>query len=268
MSLNKTVLATAVVITFTAAIPGDMAAAQPPLPTYAAFAKMVQAAIAECPQKRASFEIFLRIAEKTVAHGDPNALVEARDVTTLQENLEECRKDTAGAAKYAADIAAIRARDKAEEPERQKRQAALEAQMRKPFPKIGMTAEEIRNDTRVGAPYEVHRTTTASGTREQWRWFRRLPLFQQRSSGSDPRMIRFFRDGCAIGWRIAAPLSAVVLAAVLMQRFDWDRYHECRDWCTEADRIGAACARGPWCDELALRQAQRACSPFSHRRAR
>jgi hypothetical protein len=44
--------------------------------------------------------------------------------------------------------------------------------------------------------------------------------------------------------------------------FDWDRYHARQDACTEQDRIAADCARG-YCDELALRQAKRACSPFS-----
>jgi hypothetical protein len=46
--------------------------------------------------------------------------------------------------------------------------------------------------------------------------------------------------------------------------FDWDRYHARQDACLEKDRIVADCVRGlDYCDELALRQAQRACSPFS-----
>jgi hypothetical protein len=44
--------------------------------------------------------------------------------------------------------------------------------------------------------------------------------------------------------------------------FDWDRYHARQDACLEQDRIAAACTQG-YCDELALRQARRACSPFS-----
>jgi hypothetical protein len=47
--------------------------------------------------------------------------------------------------------------------------------------------------------------------------------------------------------------------------FDWDRYHARQDACLEKDRIAADCARG-YCDELALRQAKRACSPFSDRK--
>jgi hypothetical protein len=43
--------------------------------------------------------------------------------------------------------------------------------------------------------------------------------------------------------------------------FDWDRYH------AEQDRIAAACVQG-YCDELALRQAKRACSPLSSSRMR
>ena len=43
--------------------------------------------------------------------------------------------------------------------------------------------------------------------------------------------------------------------------FDWDLYHARQDACVEKDRIAADCARG-YCDELALRQATRACSAF------
>ena len=43
--------------------------------------------------------------------------------------------------------------------------------------------------------------------------------------------------------------------------FDWDLYHERQDACREADRIAAARTQGH-CDELALRQAQRACPAF------
>jgi hypothetical protein len=46
--------------------------------------------------------------------------------------------------------------------------------------------------------------------------------------------------------------------------FDWDRYHARQDACLEKDRIAAACTQG-YCDELVLRQATRACSPFSSR---
>jgi hypothetical protein len=42
---------------------------------------------------------------------------------------------------------------------------------------------------------------------------------------------------------------------------DWDLYHDRQDACREADRIAAQCKQG-YCDEAALRQARRACSPF------
>jgi hypothetical protein len=44
--------------------------------------------------------------------------------------------------------------------------------------------------------------------------------------------------------------------------FDWELYNDRQDACREADRIAAACTQGH-CDELALRTAQRACSPFT-----
>jgi hypothetical protein len=50
--------------------------------------------------------------------------------------------------------------------------------------------------------------------------------------------------------------------------FDWDRYHARQHACAEKDRILLQCALvGPdqhqvYCDELALRQAQRDCSAF------
>jgi hypothetical protein len=60
----------------------------------------------------------------------------------------------------------------------------------------------------------------------------------------------------------AAPRNAnLVLAAA--EAFDWDRYHDRQDACLEADRIAAACTQGHCDDDLALRQAQRACSLFS-----
>jgi hypothetical protein len=46
--------------------------------------------------------------------------------------------------------------------------------------------------------------------------------------------------------------------------FDWNRYNARQDACCEKDRIAAQCTRGvAFCDELALRQARLACSPFT-----
>ena len=68
--------------------------------------------------------------------------------------------------------------------------------------------------------------------------------------------------------------ASIVLAA---ESFDWDRYDARQDACREKDRIAAQCGiegnpvfnsfvrRGVpegYCDELALRQAQRQCSAF------
>jgi len=62
-------------------------------------------------------------------------------------------------------------------------------------------------------------------------------------------------------------LAVLALATVPVSAgdrpFDWDRYHARQDACREADRIAQDCTKGvAWCDELALRQARRACSAF------
>jgi hypothetical protein len=63
----------------------------------------------------------------------------------------------------------------------------------------------------------------------------------------------------ALLWVIGALATAAPARA--SEAFDWDRVHAREDACLEADRIALACVRG-YCDELALRQAQRACSAF------
>jgi hypothetical protein len=57
---------------------------------------------------------------------------------------------------------------------------------------------------------------------------------------------------------LALALFAATAPALAGEWFNWDRYHDRQDACREADRIAAACTQG-YCDELALRQAQRAC---------
>jgi hypothetical protein len=70
------------------------------------------------------------------------------------------------------------------------------------------------------------------------------------------------------GARVALAVLILVLALAALparagQPFDWDRYHARQDACREADRIAQDCTKGvAWCDELALRQAKRACSAF------
>jgi hypothetical protein len=62
---------------------------------------------------------------------------------------------------------------------------------------------------------------------------------------------------------IALALAGATAHADEQRPFDCDRYHACQDACREADRIGQDCVRGvEYCDELALRQAKRACSAF------
>jgi hypothetical protein len=61
---------------------------------------------------------------------------------------------------------------------------------------------------------------------------------------------------------LALALFAATVPALAGERFDWDRYHNRQDACREKDRIAETCTRG-YCDELALRQAQRACSAFN-----
>ena len=77
--------------------------------------------------------------------------------------------------------------------------------------------------------------------------------------------------------RLGGPNAGAASIVLAGEAFDWDRYHARQDACREADRIAAQCEvernavfnsfvrRGPpegYCDELALRRAQRACSAF------
>jgi hypothetical protein len=64
---------------------------------------------------------------------------------------------------------------------------------------------------------------------------------------------------------LALALVAAGSALAGERPFDWDRYHACQDACLVKDRIAAQCTQGH-CDELALRQAQRACSAFTGER--
>jgi hypothetical protein len=83
-----------------------------------------------------------------------------------------------------------------------------------------------------------------------------------------PMIVRFLTIILALA---AAP------ALLADEAFDWDRYDARQDACREKDRIAAQCGveRNPvfnsfvrrgvpegYCDELALRQAQRQCSAF------
>ena len=83
--------------------------------------------------------------------------------------------------------------------------------------------------------------------------------------------------GCEILLGMFLLVGAQAIGPAANEPFDWDRYHDRQDACAEKDRIAAQCEveRNPvfnsfvrrgtpegYCDELALRQAQRACSAF------
>ncbi len=62
-------------------------------------------------------------------------------------------------------------RERAKRFEEQRRQAA------KPSPRIGMTRRQVVNDTNWGRPYDINRTTSGSGVREQWVYGNRRYLY-------------------------------------------------------------------------------------------
>jgi hypothetical protein len=117
-------------------------------------------------------------------------------------------------------------------------------------------------------------------------WESRISGVESRSPAAEAAMTR----GCEIllGVFLLVGAQAIVIAALIFtiiqiarpaasEPFDWDRYYDRQDACAEKDRIAAQCEveRNPvfnsfvrrgipegYCDELALRQAQRACSAF------
>jgi hypothetical protein len=60
-------------------------------------------------------------------------------------------------------------------------------------------------------------------------------------------------------------MKQLMLAAFLLagNQFEWNRYHDQQAACADAERLARQCERGvDDCDELALRQTQRDCSPL------
>lgn len=51
---------------------------------------------------------------------------------------------------------------------RDRRLKEWKEQAARPYPKIGMTKDQVRNDTSLGDPDSINRTTTADGVSEQW----------------------------------------------------------------------------------------------------
>lgn len=52
--------------------------------------------------------------------------------------------------------------------EKTREEKARRAEMEKPYPRIGMTKEQVVKRTNWGTPNDINRTITAGGTREQW----------------------------------------------------------------------------------------------------
>jgi hypothetical protein len=69
-----------------------------------------------------------------------------------------------------------RAEKKAEQ-ERAKRLQEQRRQAAKPSPRIGMTRQQVVNDSNWGRPYDINRTTSVSGVREQWVYDNRRYLY-------------------------------------------------------------------------------------------
>lgn len=90
---------------------------------------------------------------------------EERDAETERKRLEAIRRAAQeNAEKERKRLEAIR-------------RAAQERREAMPPPRIGMTKAQVINQTSWGRAYDVHRTTTASGTREQWVYGNRRYLY-------------------------------------------------------------------------------------------
>ncbi len=95
----------------------------------------------------------------------------AREKVRQAKQAQEEKKAQQRAEK-AARIAQEKAeRERAKRLEEQRRQAA------KPSPRIGMTRQQVVNDTHWGRPYDINRTTSSSGVREQWVYGNRRYLY-------------------------------------------------------------------------------------------
>lgn len=94
-----------------------------------------------------------------------NAVKEKAD---LEERLarERAERESHAAIEKAAKVE--RERLMQQQRAEQARRDARAAQLAKPSPRIGMTKDQVINQTNWGRPYDINRTTTAAGTREQW----------------------------------------------------------------------------------------------------
>jgi hypothetical protein len=96
----------------------------------------------------------------------------AAQITKLGSDGEDCHARMTAKAEADKAIAATQAALDADwknfERQQKAKEAAWEAQQRKPGVVIGMTPEQVRRDSSWGAPDHINRTVTAAGTREQW----------------------------------------------------------------------------------------------------
>lgn len=82
---------------------------------------------------------------------------ESVDNILLRESVEQERDDRESVKKQ-QEIAL----------EKKREEHARRAEMAKPYPRIGMTKEQVIKRTNWGAPNDINRTITAGGIREQW----------------------------------------------------------------------------------------------------
>ena len=96
----------------------------------------------------------------------------ASDLRLAKEKAERERR--AAEAKATKDREAKEAQRERDE---QARRAAIAAEEARPPPRIGMTKDQVVNGTNWGRPYDINRTITAGGTKEQWVYGSRRYLY-------------------------------------------------------------------------------------------
>lgn len=89
-----------------------------------------------------------------------------------ERKAERQRQEEAARAQLAAEAQALALREQQEAAARERRAKAAaaraQAQARRRPPRIGMSADEVRNGSSWGAPERVYRSITATGSQEQW----------------------------------------------------------------------------------------------------
>ena len=98
------------------------------------------------------------------------------EIVAKEKIRQEKQAQEAQRAKERAEREERAAQDKIEK-ERAKRLAERKRREAMPSPRIGMTWSQVVNQTSWGKPYDINRTTTARGTREQWVYGERRYLY-------------------------------------------------------------------------------------------